>query len=488
MKTMFKLPQLCGMVLLLLSCTTDVIPPQAEPQKVAVAPEIPPASPIITPAPILDGVARMYQAFALTGQTSVSPKADFIMPVPSQKADLSTLKTAGNTGELNYIAIGGSLTAGYRDQGLTRKSQMTAYPNLIAHQMGLVNFKSPLFDITEANGSGGLVFDGTADMPSWKQITNQTALKSNAPMTLSKYTGGDFQNIGIPFSGKGLIGTPITTEYQNLKPYSFIERLIKTSDIVPSKFVSGVNIMPSLYDYMLKKQKIDIYTVEYGLDNYIDYIMTQRNLNFEGFMLGSYDISFDTKGNTIGKPVWLLMPSQILRFPYFQFFTYDKLSNLLGIDEIMIGSGNDNYTEKADKNCVFLPTKRILDAIKNKTPLGIVPDVEVMDALECQAARRSKGLYVYNGIIENAAKQKNIPLVDLPAVYEKVLNGQYVSEDGFRIDPSFPKGNFFSQDGIYPSAIGQAVIANEVIKVMNKSYNTNIPLINLTEYARNLSR
>ena len=215
--------------------------------------------------------------------------------------------------------------------------------------------------------------------------------------------------------------------------------------------------------------------------------MTQRNVDFSGFMIGSYQVSWDKKGDVIGKPVWLLMPSQFLRFPYFQFFTYDKLIKKLGVDEILIGSGNDTYTEKADKDCIFLPTKRILDAIKNKTPIGIIPDVEVIDAIESGPMRFQKGLIAYNSIIEYSAKGKNIPLVDLPSVYERILNGQYVSEDGFKIDPSFPKGNFFSQDGIYPSAIGQAVIANEVIKVMNKAYQTKIPLINITEFARKLN-
>jgi hypothetical protein len=481
MKTMFKLPQLCGAVFLI-SCTTSELPPQAEPAKVVT----PPATSVITPTPAVDGVAQMYVGYAVSGKTSMTPKGDPTMPSVAQKADMSALRAAGSTAELNYIAIGSSLTAGYRDRGLTRESQLTAYPNLIAHQMGLVNFKSPFFDVAEANGSGGLVFDGTADMPSWKQVTNQTALKSNSPMLMSKYSGGDFQNISSPFLGKDGFGTAFTTDFQNTKAYPFVERLIKPSDIVPSKFVQGASIMTSMYDGMFKKQKMDIYSVEFGFDNYINYIMTQRNLNFEGFMLGSYGATFDVKGNVIGKPIWLLMPSQILRLPYFQFFTYDKLTKMLGVNEIMIGTGNDDFTEKADKNCVFLPTQRILDAIKNKSSLGVVPDVEVMDALECQGARTSKGLYVYNGIIETAAKEKNIPLVDLPAVYEKVLNGQYISEDGFKIDPSFPKGNFFSQDGIYPSAIGQAVIANEVIKVMNKSYNSKIPLINITEFARGL--
>ena len=40
---------------------------------------------------------------------------------------------------------------------------------------------------------------------------------------------------------------------------------------------------------------------------------------------------------------------------------------------------------------------------------------------------------------------------------------------------------FFSLDGMYPSAIGQAMIANEVIKTINKAYNMDIPLISIRE-------
>jgi hypothetical protein len=480
MKTMFRLPQLCGAVLLL-SCTTGELPPVQEPTKTSTLP----TTSVITPTPAVDGVAQMYVGYAVSGKTTMTPKGDPTMPTVAQKADMSALRKAGATGELNYIAIGGSLTAGYRDRGLTRESQLTAYPNLIAHQMGLVNFKSPLFDVAEANGSGGLVFDGTADMPSWKQVTNQTALKSNAPMTLNKYAGGDFQNISSPFLGKDGFGT----DFQNTKAYPFVERLIKPSDIVPSKFVQGATIMPSMYDGMFKKQNPDIYTVEFGLDNYLNFIMTQPSCWFStNGTLGAYSATYALQEKAIGKPIWILMPTQILRFPYFQFFTYEKLLKKLGVESIEIGTYKDQEVQKANKNCIFLPTQRITDAIKNKTSVGVVPDVEVLDAMETQSAGlgNTEGLSEYNKIITSAAKLINVPTVDLPAVYEKVLNGQYISEDGFKIDPSFPKGNFFSQDGIYPSAIGQAVIANEVIKVMNMSYNTKIPLINITQFSRGL--
>ena len=485
MKIMFKLPQLCSAVLLL-SCTTSELPPQEEPVK-SVSPPATSVS-VVTPIPAVDGVAQMYVGYAVSGKTSMTPKGDPTMAIVTQKADVSVLKTASSTGELNYIAIGGSLTAGYRDRGLTRESQLTAYPNLIAHQMGLVNFKSPLFDVEEANGSGGLMFDGTADMPSWKQVTNQTALKSNAPMTLSKYAGGDFQNVSSPSIGKDGFQANYTSQSQSILSYPFVERLFKTLEILPSKFVDGVSIIPSM-ESIFKKQNPDIYTVEFGLDNYLDYIMTQPSCWFStNGNLGSYRLTYNSQGKVIGKPIWILMPPQVLRFPYFQFFTYEKLLKKLGVGSIEIGTYKDQEIVKADKNCIFLPTQRITDAIKNKTSVGVIPDVEVLDALETKSAGLNsvEGLSEYNRILTTSAKLTNIPTVDLPAIYEKILNGQYVSEDGFRIDPSFPKGNFFSQDGIYPSAIGQAVIANEVIKVMNQSYKTKIPLINITEFARGL--
>ncbi len=93
-----------------------------------------------------------------------------------------------------------------------------------------------------------------------------------------------------------------------------------------------------------------------------------------------------------------------------------------------------------------------------------------------------------NWFIQKAARDYNHPLVDFHAVYKKVLAGQYVSEDGFRIDPSYPNGNFFSSDGLYLSAIGQAVLANEVIKVFNASYGMKIPLINVGKYAAELAK
>jgi hypothetical protein len=81
-----------------------------------------------------------------------------------------------------------------------------------------------------------------------------------------------------------------------------------------------------------------------------------------------------------------------------------------------------------------------------------------------------------------AAEKYNLPVVDLESLYQKILAGSYVSDDGVRVSGTFPAGDFFSSDGRTPSAVGQAVLANETIKVINSHYKINIPLISIKEF------
>ena len=96
--------------------------------------------------------------------------------------------------------------------------------------MGLVNFKSPLFDGSEANGAGSLLYDGTDDMPSWKQVNNKTALLSKAPLRFNKYQGDAFQNISIPFATKDGLYTNYSNSSDGLMATGFALRLFKDTD------------------------------------------------------------------------------------------------------------------------------------------------------------------------------------------------------------------------------------------------------------------
>lgn len=76
--------------------------------------------------------------------TLVPVKPDPLLPKPLSKPNLNLLTKNGNGATLKYVAIGGKLAAGYRDGGLYRQGQLTAYPNLmIANQWGLPISRRP---------------------------------------------------------------------------------------------------------------------------------------------------------------------------------------------------------------------------------------------------------------------------------------------------------------------------------------------------------
>lgn len=107
-------------------------------------------------------------------------------------------------------------------------------------------------------------------------------------------------------------------------------------------------------------------------------------------------------------------------------------------------------------------------------------DFEVID--EDEAFMSDPQLH-YNGKIREYAAEKDLAVVDLFDLYQRIHQGGYRTDDGILVDGT-AYGNFFSSDGIYPTPFGQAVIANEVIKAINKHYGAIIPLIDITGFVR----
>lgn len=107
-----------------------------------------------------------------------------------------------------YVAVGNSLTAGYADNGLYRSGQLNAYPAIVARQFAAVGggtFAGPLFDVSQANGTGYLKlvkFPQTlADLATALVPVPPQAIRgvnsAGGPL-FTKYTGVDNQNLGVP--------------------------------------------------------------------------------------------------------------------------------------------------------------------------------------------------------------------------------------------------------------------------------------------------
>lgn len=87
----------------------------------------------------------------------------------------------------------------------------------------------------------------------------------------------------------------------------------------------------------------------------------------------------------------------------------------------------------------------------------------------------------FNDIIWNAAYAKNIAVADMNAIMGYLVTGVKV-EDGQTyyanyFSPATINKVMFSLDGVHPNARGYALVTNEIMKVINKHYKSNLPLL-----------
>lgn len=89
----------------------------------------------------------------------------------------------------------------------------------------------------------------------------------------------------------------------------------------------------------------------------------------------------------------------------------------------------------------------------------------------------------YNAAIKSIAASKGLAVADMNAILGVLVNGLR-SVNGQIYTANYFSGAatenkvLFSLDGVHPNARGYAVISNEIIKVINAHYKSNIPFLN----------
>lgn len=182
----------------------------------------------------------------------------------------------------------------------------------------------------------------------------------------------------------------------------------------------------------------------------------------------------------------LINAPDIVDFPYLNWVNFSDVKNeLKKYDSGNIYLLSDKNQSVVDWNNVkyVIPTSEIdsllgknvninqKKGIDRKRPLSSRNFLTEMDI-------NSNGIIARNQETQALAKELNFALVDLFTIYKKIHAGTYVSVDGLKV----LEKDFFSSDGVFPSAYGQAVIANETIKAINTQYGLNIELINTRQF------
>lgn len=423
----------------------------------------------------------------------VADKNRLLPQASSTSPDLGHLAVTGKESPL--LVYGDGLAAGWRDGGIYRASQLTAFPNLVAQQMGLANFSSPLFDEEHGNGTGYLLATPIGNKPRWTQVTNNLAVaKSTDLPELVPYSGGDVSNYAAPklndtgFSGK--LSPSQGGWIYAADGRGWTDDMVFLWRLKPQADKYSYSYWDLLRETLASKKPALVFSV-FGFDHWADTNVKSDNVQ-ESWVQSTSErdpltVSVASYAKAQGATAVIFTIPDFKQLPYFNWYTLKGLQQLS--KEVSILRSRDNADEqRLQGEMIFLPTKNtesLFETVKRQGgPLTFrLTDKDVADQKEIISGSTK----FINDWIRGAAAKQGFLVVDLAALYEKIYAGSFVTDDGLAIDGS-PKGNFFSADGLYPSAIGNAVIANETIKVLNQQFQARIPLINVSQYATNLAK
>ncbi|WP_417442897.1 G-D-S-L family lipolytic protein [Joostella sp.] len=139
------------------------------------------------------------------------------------------------------------------------------------------------------------------------------------------------------------------------------------------------------------------------------------------------------------------------------------------------------------EDLVTLPTSSLIGTAQAGIPepfnnIGVTYPLQDESVLiPSEQANIATAQTAYNATIEGLATQYDLAFVDAEALMTQLANGG-ISFDGGNITNTFATGGAFSLDGVHPTQRGYAVLANNMISVINQKYNATVPSLNPGAY------
>jgi lysophospholipase L1-like esterase len=129
------------------------------------------------------------------------------------------------------------------------------------------------------------------------------------------------------------------------------------------------------------------------------------------------------------------------------------------------------------------------DNVNTAYPFGLTPENPwpnnfILDPAEI--ANIANVTASYNATISALADAKGFALVDVNAFLSNIAANNYHT-NGLTFTSQYVEGGLFSLDGIHPTSQGYAIIANLFIETINKTYNAEIPKVNVATIPGSLS-
>ena len=412
---------------------------------------------------------------------------------------------APSSGSLNltrYLAVGDSYTAGFADGGLTRQSQTYSYANMLANQVALVNteaeFSLPLLD--DGAGTGYLTLVGLQDngRPVTRKVPAATTLGRfinvagcNGADTVYQYPRAATtlpQNLGVPglrltqIATAGLGNAANLTRVGLFNPY--FERILPaTSNSTYLQVVTTASPNATFFTFFA------------GLDDMLPYLLSGGSCGPlpSGSTMAQNAGQLLTQLTANGRNGVIALPPALTTLPLL------RLSNGVALQERLRASSNrPTYTlyvrafngalQPVSGDDYILPAgQRRIGRLESVTgapqtvPYGDeqnpITGSDVLDYIEFSRINGAMTLYRDELRTRNQTTFKQ-PLIDVnDALFQQVAD--QINVNGVLYTSELVRGNFYSLDGYSLTPRGNALLANTFLRVINSTYDTNIPLLNV---------
>ncbi len=396
------------------------------------------------------------------------------------------------------VALGDNIIAGYQSAALTEKHQRKSFVALLAKQGDATDFQQPYIAYpglgSESYAGYGILKLKYLDNPE----TPQTVVPDPVIYAVPFADYPDFDPLNMPFISEEVMLWALP--YNNLAiPGIYVDDILKATTKLRSRSKSGLidvilrNPLPDPYGYKTAFQQAKLYQPSLilcwiGMYDILSYAQYNAIYNVSEPPTPKEDFAkyyaelMDSLKST-GAAVVVANIPDILDMPYFNTVpgvVIDTVTNTPALDD----NGNQiPLTGVTEGDLVLLPAKGFIKRgyglpasfpNSNGEPL---PDDVILDKNEQEIV--SNLIDDYNAAIDSICLLRKIPVVDMYSFFKEITNTFHTA--GLTVSANFITGGFYSLDGIHPTDLGHALIANEWLRVINSSFRVSIPPVNVID-------
>jgi hypothetical protein len=435
---------------------------------------------------------------------------NFILPVFAaviilygcqDRTDLTGPSSKSGSADLSvYVSIGNSITAGYQSSALYQSAQVYSYGNLIAQQVNS-GYAIPLISDP---GIGGQIQVKSFNMATGT-LTLTTLGSTGTPLNLAY--GKAYNNLGIPgaVTYDVLHATSSATSAGG-SSNPFFDLILRGKG---SQFTQAKSLKPTFVTLWIGNNDVLGFATSGGTSPasptdatsfdrlYIALGDSLATLGAKVVVANIPDVTaipyFTTVGPVMAEGIpWAFLKAAGAPGMFYQVhgnntadatFAYADSAMLAGGTVLITLTGSTYASLLGQKTGQYYRDYHIAIPLGIDTtqafgfsPLNPWPDALILDPNEITTAKTATTSF--NASIASVANAKGFGLVDINSFFNSIaLHGFY--ENGIGFSAAYFTGGLFSLDGVHPTSRGQAVIANEFLKVINSKFGASYSLVNV---------